>query len=168
MVMPLMTTASGAKFGKTEAGTVWLDAGAHVAVPFLPVLVQHRRSRRRAICSTSRFWIARPSTRSRRSRARRRSARGAARARARGDGARPRRGSRHPRRARVERVVRRGHRDAGSPTMCWRCSRTCRRRSCPPTRSPARASPWSIWWRACSSRRRRARRGVWCSRAACT
>ena len=23
--MPLMTTASGAKFGKTEAGAVWLD-----------------------------------------------------------------------------------------------------------------------------------------------
>jgi tyrosyl-tRNA synthetase len=26
LVWPLMTTASGAKFGKTEAGTVWLDA----------------------------------------------------------------------------------------------------------------------------------------------
>ena len=26
IVMPLITTASGAKFGKTEAGTVWLDA----------------------------------------------------------------------------------------------------------------------------------------------
>jgi tyrosyl-tRNA synthetase len=26
LVMPLVTTASGAKFGKTEAGTVWLDA----------------------------------------------------------------------------------------------------------------------------------------------
>src|SRR3970040_1228904 len=25
MVWPLMTTASGAKFGKTEAGAVWLD-----------------------------------------------------------------------------------------------------------------------------------------------
>ena len=29
-----MTTASGAKFGKTEAGTVWLDAAADLAVPF--------------------------------------------------------------------------------------------------------------------------------------
>mgnify|MGYP003694377167 CR=1 FL=1 len=29
---PLMTTASGAKFGKTEAGTVWLDPAAHLAV----------------------------------------------------------------------------------------------------------------------------------------
>jgi tyrosyl-tRNA synthetase len=27
LVMPLVTTASGVKFGKTEAGTVWLDAG---------------------------------------------------------------------------------------------------------------------------------------------
>src|SRR4051812_29292259 len=27
LVWPLMTTASGAKFGKTEAGTIWLDAG---------------------------------------------------------------------------------------------------------------------------------------------
>jgi len=27
LVMPLMTTASGAKFGKTEAGAVWLDPG---------------------------------------------------------------------------------------------------------------------------------------------
>jgi tyrosyl-tRNA synthetase len=27
LVWPLMTTASGAKFGKTEAGAVWLDAG---------------------------------------------------------------------------------------------------------------------------------------------
>ncbi len=27
LVMPLVTTTSGVKFGKTEAGTVWLDAG---------------------------------------------------------------------------------------------------------------------------------------------
>ena len=27
LVMPLVTTAAGVKFGKTEAGTVWLDAG---------------------------------------------------------------------------------------------------------------------------------------------
>jgi tyrosyl-tRNA synthetase len=27
LVWPLMTTSSGSKFGKTEAGTVWLDAG---------------------------------------------------------------------------------------------------------------------------------------------
>ncbi len=33
LVMPLVTTASGTKFGKTEAGTVWLDPALHVAVP---------------------------------------------------------------------------------------------------------------------------------------
>jgi tyrosyl-tRNA synthetase len=27
LVMPLLTTAAGAKFGKSESGTVWLDAG---------------------------------------------------------------------------------------------------------------------------------------------
>jgi tyrosyl-tRNA synthetase len=27
VVMPLLTTSSGTKFGKTEAGTIWLDAG---------------------------------------------------------------------------------------------------------------------------------------------
>jgi tyrosyl-tRNA synthetase len=27
LVMPLVTTAAGVKFGKTEAGTIWLDAG---------------------------------------------------------------------------------------------------------------------------------------------
>jgi tyrosyl-tRNA synthetase len=27
LVMPLLTTSSGTKFGKTEAGTIWLDAG---------------------------------------------------------------------------------------------------------------------------------------------
>ena len=27
LVMPLITTAAGTKFGKTEAGTIWLDAG---------------------------------------------------------------------------------------------------------------------------------------------
>ena len=47
LVWPLMTTASGAKFGKTEAGTVWLDRGADVAVQVLSVLAEHRRSRRR-------------------------------------------------------------------------------------------------------------------------
>ena len=49
LVMPLVTTASGVKFGKTEAGAVWLDAGAHLAVPLLPVLAEHRRRRRHAL-----------------------------------------------------------------------------------------------------------------------
>ena len=32
LVMPLITTASGTKFGKSEAGAVWLDA--HLTSPF--------------------------------------------------------------------------------------------------------------------------------------
>ena len=46
LVWPLLTTASGAKFGKTESGAVWLDAGADVALRVLPVLAEDRRSRR--------------------------------------------------------------------------------------------------------------------------
>ena len=45
LVLPLMTTASGTKFGKTEAGSVWLDPRADVAVRVLSVLVERRRSR---------------------------------------------------------------------------------------------------------------------------
>ena len=49
LVWPLMTTASGGKFGKTEAGTIWLDPRAHLAVQAVPVLVEHRGSRRREL-----------------------------------------------------------------------------------------------------------------------
>ncbi len=49
LVWPLMKTASGTKFGKTEAGTVWLDPAAHQRARFLPVLAADRRSRRRSI-----------------------------------------------------------------------------------------------------------------------
>ena len=44
---PLMKTASGTKFGKTEGGHVWLDPERTVAVHVLSVLAEHRRSRRR-------------------------------------------------------------------------------------------------------------------------
>ena len=46
LVWPLMTTASGAKFGKTEAGHGLARSRADLAVPLLPVLAEHRRSRR--------------------------------------------------------------------------------------------------------------------------
>ena len=38
----------------------------------------------------------------------------------------------------------------------------------PASEFAATASGSWIWWRGCSWRRRRARRGGWCSRAACT
>ena len=49
LVWPLVTTSSGVKFGKTEAGAVWLDPRAHLAVPLLSVLAEHRRPRRRPL-----------------------------------------------------------------------------------------------------------------------
>ena len=39
LVFPLLTTSSGAKFGKTESGAVWLEPAAHLSLPFLSVLV---------------------------------------------------------------------------------------------------------------------------------
>ncbi len=38
LTMPLVTTATGTKFGKTEAGAVCLDPKRDVAVPLLSVL----------------------------------------------------------------------------------------------------------------------------------
>ena len=49
LVMPLITTAAGTKFGKTEAGTIWLDPGLDDALRVLSVLAEHRRSGCRAI-----------------------------------------------------------------------------------------------------------------------
>ena len=46
---PLVTKADGTKYGKTEGGALWLDAGDDVAVRLLPVLAQRRgREGRRA------------------------------------------------------------------------------------------------------------------------
>ena len=42
LTTPLVTKADGTKFGKTEGGTVWLDADADVALRLLPVLAQRR------------------------------------------------------------------------------------------------------------------------------
>ena len=44
-----ITNASGAKFGKSEVGNIWLDPAQDQPVPVLSVLDQHRRSRRRAL-----------------------------------------------------------------------------------------------------------------------
>jgi tyrosyl-tRNA synthetase len=42
MVMPLVTTSAGVKFGKTEAGAVWLDPKLTSPYRFLSVLAEHR------------------------------------------------------------------------------------------------------------------------------
>ena len=49
LTFPLLTTASGAKMGKTAQGAVWLDARALQPLRFLPVLGQLRRPGRRPL-----------------------------------------------------------------------------------------------------------------------
>ncbi len=49
LVFPLVTTSAGAKFGKTEAGNIWLDPVRTSPYPVLPVLDQYRRPRHRAL-----------------------------------------------------------------------------------------------------------------------
>ena len=98
LTFPLITTASGTKFGKTEAGAVWLDPGADVAVQVLSVLDQHRRPRRRAdTCASSRFCRA---TRSRKERSLRRSPNSSTFSGRSRPGAPPRSGDRSPRKCR--------------------------------------------------------------------
>ena len=46
MVYPLITKADGTKFGKTEVRFGLARSREDLAVPLLPVLAQHRRSRR--------------------------------------------------------------------------------------------------------------------------
>jgi tyrosyl-tRNA synthetase len=41
LTLPLITNADGTKFGKTEAGAVWLDPKTHERLSLLPVLDQH-------------------------------------------------------------------------------------------------------------------------------
>ena len=46
LVMPLVTTASGVKFGKTEAGAVWLDPARTSPFRFYQFWLNDRRPRR--------------------------------------------------------------------------------------------------------------------------
>ena len=170
LVMPLMTTASGAKFGKTEAGTVWLDPARTSPFKFYQFWLN---TDDRDVVAYLKFFTFLDRAGDRALEAATTSgageARGAARAGARGDDARARRASRW--------------RAPSTRRAC--CSARTSRRSTPDdvlavfadvpsTELPAddvrrrRASAWSISWRACSWRRRRARRGGWCSRAAST
>ena len=68
LTTPLLTTASGAKMGKTAAGAVWLNADRAQPLRLLAVLAQHRGRRRRPLPASSS-----PSCRSTRSRGWRRS-----------------------------------------------------------------------------------------------
>ena len=49
VTMPLVTTSAGTKFGKTEAGAVWLDATRTSPYAFYQFWLERRRSRRRAL-----------------------------------------------------------------------------------------------------------------------
>jgi tyrosyl-tRNA synthetase len=49
LTSPLLTTASGAKMGKTAAGAVWLEADMLPRLRLLAVLAQRRRRRRRPL-----------------------------------------------------------------------------------------------------------------------
>ena len=49
LTCPLITTASGAKMGKTASGAVWLNGRDAVALRLLAVLAQHRGCRRRPL-----------------------------------------------------------------------------------------------------------------------
>ena len=56
---PLITTADGAKMGKTAHGAVWLNADAAQPLRLLAVLAEHRRRRRRPVpasCSPICRW----------------------------------------------------------------------------------------------------------------
>ena len=49
LTCPLLTTASGAKMGKTAAGAVWLNEAAALRLRLLAILAQHRGRRRGAL-----------------------------------------------------------------------------------------------------------------------
>ena len=146
LVFPLLTTASGAKFGKSEGRQHLARPGADQPVPLLPVLAQHRRRGRRALPQAVHLSPARADRRGHGgARARARTPRGAAaswpaRSRRRARAGRHRAGDPDQRGA-VRRqgdgeVVGRGAgRDAGA---AGRRARSCRR-----------TCQWSrCWWRA--------------------
>ena len=52
LTSPLITTASGAKMGKTAAGAVWLNRRPREPLRLLAILAQHRGRRRGAVPKT--------------------------------------------------------------------------------------------------------------------
>ena len=108
LVWPLMTTASGVKFGKTEAGTIWLDPQRTSPFRFYQFWLN---TDDRDVVPHLKFFTFLDQPRDSRTRGSgagcARAARGAARARSRGDDAGARRGADVARRARVGTAVRR-------------------------------------------------------------
>ena len=123
LVMPLDHDRVGRQVRQDRGGHDLARSGAHVAVPVLSVLAEHRRPRRRHVSEVLHVSRARRD-RGDRARGGRRAgeARSAEGAGARGDDARARRRRARARGGGVGRAVRRGHRDAAASTMCWRCS----------------------------------------------
>ena len=128
LVWPLMTTAGGTKFGKTEAGTVWLDPARTSPFRVLSVLAEHRRPRRRVVPEVlhvsrhgrDRSLGARDAVGAGKTRS-------AARARARGDGAACTARTKQRGAPGVELLFSANMRLRCRSRMCSRCSTTCRR-----------------------------------------
>ena len=138
LTSPLITTASGAKMGKTAAGAVWLDATMLAPYDYWQFWRNAEDADVERFLSCSRCCR---STRSRGSKAwRSRDQRGQEGARHRGDRAAARR-ARRPRRPRTPRA--KLSRRARSPRACRRS--TCRPRSSTPgsARSPPSCAPAS-------------------------
>ena len=169
LVWPLMKTASGTKFGKTEAGTVWLDPARTSPFRFYQFWLNIEDRDVVAYLKSFTFLDRREIERARGGDRRvPRAPRGAARAGARGHRPRPRRRIRWRGPSKPRACCSGNESRSLRLRTCWPCSRMCRRRKCRPRMSIPMGLGWSISLRACSSRRRRARRGVSCSRAACT
>ena len=141
LTTPLITTASGAKMGKTAQGAVWLTRSA-VALRLLAVLAQHRGCRCRPVPAP----VHRPAA------GRDRPAGGARRGRdQRGEEGAGDRGDRLPHGApRPRRPRPRG----------WRSRKARRRTRCRASPPPCRPGCWTCCWPPISSRAR-ARPGGW-------
>ncbi len=114
LTTPLVLQADGSKFGKTEAGTVWLDPRTDESLSALPVLPAHRGRRRRGVPPLLHRPLARGHPRARSGhRTTAGAARGAARAGPQGVHAGARGGGDGPGRAHGRRPVRRGAGPAG-------------------------------------------------------
>jgi tyrosyl-tRNA synthetase len=150
LTFPLLTTSSGQKFGKTEAGAVWLDAERTSPFAFHQFWNQRRRPRRWGGCcaSTRSCRASRSGARPRDGRAAA-PARGAADAGRRGDDAGARAGGGARGRGGGRAAVRQGRSARAVAGGAWRRSLArCRTRPVAAPTGCLRSTP-----RSCSSRR---------------